>query len=51
MRRTSLTTPLMAPTVGAALRELPTAVDVLAMAAVSSWTQIDLPRKEFLTGT
>ncbi|MEZ6193059.1 MAG: hypothetical protein R3C45_17440 [Phycisphaerales bacterium] len=32
-------------------RALPSATDVLAMAAVSGWTQIDLPRKYYGSGT
>ena len=44
---------LMRPTIGADVRVLPTATDVLAIAAGANpvWTTIDLPRKDFLTGT
>lgn len=37
--------------VGIGLRRLPTAADVLATAAVSGWSQIDLQRQDFLVGT
>ena len=39
---------LMSPSVATGLRELPSATDVLAMASTAGWTQIDLPRKDFL---
>ncbi len=44
---------LMRPTIGANVRVLPSATDVLAIAAGANpvWTTIDLPRKDFLTGT
>jgi hypothetical protein len=43
---------LMRPTVGASVRALPSATDVLAIAAGANpaWTIIDLPRKDFLSG-
>ena len=42
---------LMTPLIGAGVRAMPSALDVLAMAAVSDWTQIDLQRQDFLVGT
>lgn len=44
--------PLMSAVgVGTGVRRLPAAADVLAAAAVSNWTQIDLSRQDFLQGT
>jgi len=43
---------LMYPSIGTGQRQHATAADVLSMAAASSWTSIDLDRKDFLaTGT
>jgi len=46
------TTALMCSGCGSsALRRLPSAADVLAVAAASNWTEIDLPREDFLSGS
>ncbi|NQU19816.1 MAG: hypothetical protein HQ567_00925, partial [Candidatus Nealsonbacteria bacterium] len=43
---------LMCSSCGAAsLRRMPTATDVLAIAAASGWTNVDLPRQDFLGGS
>ncbi len=42
---------LMYTTTNYNTRTLPSAVDVLSIAAVAHWTEVDLPRKDFLTGS
>ena len=39
---------LMSPSVSKGLRKLPSATDIFAMASTANWTQIDMPRKDFL---
>ena len=41
---------LMRSGIGSSRRVLPSAADVLAIAAGPNWTQIDLPRKDFFPG-
>ena len=42
---------LMFPAVGSGLRRLPSTADILAIAGANNWTDLDLPRKEFLNGS
>ncbi|MCC6126553.1 MAG: PEP-CTERM sorting domain-containing protein [Pirellulales bacterium] len=38
----------MFPSIGAGTRDMPSAADVLAAASTSVWTNVDLPRKDFI---
>ncbi len=42
---------LLAPGLGPGTRKLPSAIDVMALAAASSWSDIDLQRQDFIAGT